>query len=616
MESNSLKQVTATLQEKYPDIGIRSIEVDESTGKSTFLIEPTKKSLAFLDANKGGVVPRIFSGKERAASITRDYIQRTNLDLAAGDPYTEDPKTSFKRAIQYYYTDPLVGSATNVLASLARKGFENDIDDDAIKQFYDVWTFDVGFEEILDWIFLDFFKVGHVTTYKVLAKYEPRVSYLSPVPGQNIKKSTKTAGLEMAAKKNIWSKGHLPVAYTVLNPILVNITGNLLFDKVVTKITPPPELTELLKKPSGEQTDEEKDLIKALPSDLKIAAQKGGEYQLDSRLVGHITYRKQPYERYAKPKSTRVFDSIEYKKSLRQADLSTLDGISNYILQITIGNDEYPVVSQAELEAVAQLFNTPSKSFDVVWNHTLEIKKIVSPEIDKILGKGKYEQVDEDLTTGLSITRALIDGGGDLNAAEVDLITKGLMEEINYARRQVTRWIYREYQQIAEAMGFERFPKVRWDDGVLLDTILYMNTLATLVDRRMLSYRTSLEALGFDFANELNNMEEELPLVEDGTFGILGSPWQQAKMQPTQVAPSGTPSSGRPKGKATPVKNKPDPTKKPPPKTKQAASISESDIRDMLASEYAFLLEGAKEVLSGKDYADFLDEMGRIRYGN
>jgi len=145
----------------------------------------------------------------------------------------------------------------------------------------------------------------------VLAKYEPRVSHLSPIPGQKTKTTKKTAGLEHAAKKNIWSKGHLPVSYTVLNPALVTIDGNLLFDKVATKITLPPELTQMMKKPSNEWTEEEKELIKALPSDLKAAAEKGGEYQLDSRLVGHITYRKQPYERYARPRTARIFDSIE-----------------------------------------------------------------------------------------------------------------------------------------------------------------------------------------------------------------------------------------------------------------------------------------------------------------
>lgn len=626
MKPEVLQKITDSIREKYPDVGIKSIEVNENTGQSTFYLDPTKKSLAFLDANKGGVTPRT-AGREKAASITRDYIQRTTLDLAKNDPYSEDPKSSFKRAIQYYYNDSVVGSATNVLASLARKGFENDIDDENIKQFYDVWAFDVRLDEILEWIFLDFFKVGHVTTYKVLSKYEPRVSYLSPVPGKKIKTKNKSASLETGAKKNVWSKGHLPVSYTVLNPLLVNINGNLLFDKVSVSLTPPPELSELLKKPSSDLTVDEKELIKILPSELKAAAQKGGEYVLDSSLVGQITYRKQPYERYAKPRTTRIFDALEYKNALRQADLSTLDGITNYILKITIGNDEYPVTSQAELESVAQLFNTPSKSFDVVWNHTLSIQKIVSPEIDKILGKGKYEQVNSDLTTGLAISRALLDGEGNMNSSEVDLLVKGLMEEINYARRQVSRWIYREYRQIAEAMGFDRFPKIRWDDGVLLDTILYMNTLAQCVDRRMLSYRTSLEALGFDYPNELNNMKEEFSLVEDGTFGIVGSPWQQARSAgggQSQI-PEGTPSSGPPKGtkKGVDVTTKTQPKKseispnqqKKNKQVKQAASISEDDIRNMLASEYASFLAGAERVLSREDYAEFLDEMGSIRYG-
>lgn len=444
MQEDTLKKITAALKEKYPDVGIKSINVDNTTGQATFMLAPTKKSLAFIDAKRGGGVTPRLTNKEKAATISRDYTQRTNLDLAAPDPFTQEPKNGYERAMRYYYVDPTIGSATNLLANLARKGFENDIDDPDIKQFYDVWTFDVEFDQLLEWIFLDFFKIGHVTTYKYLAKYEPRISYLSPVPGKNIKTDKKAASMEYAAKKKIWSKGHLPVAYTVLNPTLVNINGNLLFNNVSVSMTLPPELKEVMGKPTSEQTEEEKLLIKSLPSDLKKAAEEGGEFQLDSRLVGQITYRKQPYERYGRSRITRVFDTIEYKNSLRQADLSTLDGITNYILKITIGNDEYPVTGQAELEAVAALFNTPSKSFDVVWNHTLNIEKIVSPEIENILGKGKYEQVNDDLTTGLAISRALLDGKGGMNAAEVELLTKGLMEEINYARRQVTRWIYRE----------------------------------------------------------------------------------------------------------------------------------------------------------------------------
>lgn len=582
MKNEVIDKITSELQDRYPDVGIQSISVDDSKGTSTFFVNPTKKSLAFLD---NPTVPHVF--KEKASTITRDSMARSYADLLPSkDTYDEDPKTLYEKVMRYYYTEPIVGSVINILSSLASKGFENDIDDPDIKNFYDTWAFDVNFEEVLDWIFLDLFKTSNVTTYKYIAKYEPRISTIAPTG----KKTTKATGKVSAAKKKIWSKGHLPVGYTVLNPLLVNINGNLLFNNVSVSLTPPPELGELLKKPTSEQTEDEKLLLKSLPPDLKKAAEGGGEFQLDSRLVGHVTYKKQPYERYARPRTSRVFDSIEYKKALRNADLSTLDGISNYILKITIGNDEYPVVSQEELEAVAKLFDTPSKSFDVVWNHTLQIEKIISPEIEAILGKGKYAQVNEDITGGLSFTRALIDGEGSFS--DVPWAIRGVREDIEYARRQVDRWIYNEYRQIAEAMGFERFPKIRWDESVLRDEILYKNVIASMVDRRMLSYSTALETLGFDYNNELNNMENEMNLVEDGVFGIIGSPWQRSAIQDTQKAPAGTPSKGRPTGTTNTKTKETDPNKQPDNKKKTASltdivsSMSEEE-RTRLISEIA-----------------------------
>jgi hypothetical protein len=592
--TDTASKITAELQERYPDIGLKSIEIDEKSGSSTFLVEPTKKSLAFLDSP---IVPRIY--REKSSTITRDTMNRSYADLAqAKDVYSEDPKKLYERVMKYYYTEPIVGSVINLLSSLASKGFENDIDDPDIKNFYDTWAFDVNFEEVLDWIYLDLFKTSNVTTYKYIANYEPRVSTIVPV---GKKPKAKTTGKVSAAKKKIWSKGHLPIGYTVLNPLLVNVQGNLLFNNVAISLTPPPELGELLKKPSGEQTEEEKLLIKSLPSELKKAAEGGGEFQLDPRLVNIITYKKQPYERYARPRTSRVFDSIEYKQALRNADLSTLDGISNYILKITIGNDEFPVVSQEELEAVAQLFNTPSKSFDVVWNHTLKIEKVVSPEIEAILGKEKYAQVNDDITGGLSVTRALIDGTGSVS--DVAWAVRGIREDIEYARKQVTRWIYNEYRQIAEAMGFERFPKVRWDDGILRDDILYKNVLASMVDRRMLSYETALESLGFDFENELGNMQNELPLVLDGTFGLTGSPFQQSAngvdTQDTQNAPKGTPSKGRPTGTTKKKTQETDPSKLQDNKVnKKAASLSDilihlsKEERDLITQEIAKIEQG------------------------
>jgi len=589
MENDKLRDITATLKEKYPDLGIKHIEVDANSGKSTFYLTPNNRVLAGLPPDKIGQL-----GLDRASIIKRDAVSRSSLDLVKTSPSNKDPKELYKDAIRYYYEFDVYGAHIDILSNFASKGFENDIDDPEIKLFYDVWNFDVGFHEVLDWIFFDLFRIGMVRTYKIIGKYEPGVSYLSNIPGKkkerallkefgaraekirqqklrNINKRLKQLDgrrledrfikHDLAAKKKIWSKGYMPIAYTILNPLLITLEGSLLFNKSKVILNASDELKKLLQKSPSELTDDEKLILKLLPSDFKKQA-AAGKIELDPLFVGEIDYRKQPYELYPKPRGIKAFESLEYKKSLREADLSTLDGISNYILKITIGNNEYPCTDQTQLEAVAQLFNTSSKAFDVVWNHTLQIEKIVSPEIESILGQDKYVQVNNDITGAIAMSRALIDGTENVNTAEAGLIVKAVIEEINYARRLVERWIYREYRQIAEAMGFDRFPKVRWDNTILRDIILYMSTISQLVDRRMLSYRTALEELGFDFSTESANMEEELPKVLEGVFGIVGSPFQQAKMglgplvQPEQGEPKGAPSAGRPKGKVSKPKGK------------------------------------------------------------
>lgn len=619
MDSKELGKITAELQNKHPDVGIQKIELDETSGKASFFIKPTNKMLASLPPDQAYRLRPI----ETASTLRRDVLSRTNLDLISTSPYEMDSTDIFKNSFQYYYEEDIYGSHIDILSNLASKGFENDISDHKVKAFYDTWCFDVNFRQILDWIFLDFFRVGMVRTYKIIGKYNPGVSYLSPIPGQSLERGIIKQVIERAeriqkkredraadglngkkaraAKKKIWSKGYVPLAYTVLNPLSITIEGSLLFDKTKITLKTSDELKDMLKKNMSELTADEVTIVKSLPSDFKSQAEEGS-IELDPMYVGSVDYRKMPYERYPKPRGIKAFEAIEYKKALRKADLSTLDGISNYILKITIGSDEFPVTDQSQLETVAKLFDTPSKAFDVVWNHTLKIERIVSPDIEHILGKEKYGQVNDDITGALAFSRSMIDGSTNLNTAEVGLLTKTIIEEINYARRQVERWIYGEYRHIANAMGFKQFPKVRWDNTVLRDIILYMSTISQLVDRRMLSYRTALEQLGFDFESEFGNMKEELKDVLEGTLGIVGSPFQRAKtgLQPVQNSPEGTPSSGRPSGQ--PAKTK-EPDTNPDNKTKvpnqapsnqpstQKSSITISDVvRDMSDEEFGMFI--------------------------
>jgi len=282
MNNQQLEKITADLKDKYPDAGIKKIEVDESTGKSTFFLNPSQKVLASLPSD---VAVKMHTA-ENAGLLRRDWLDRSHLDLSIQQsPALEDPKASYKRSIKYYYEFDMYGSHIDILTNFAAKGFENDLDDEKIKQFYDVWNFDVNFKQVLDWIFFDFFRVGMVRTYKIIGKYTPGVSYLSPIPGmkqargdlQEIteraerihkkrlakidseikaldgrKKNERELKAELAARKKVWSKGFMPIAYTVLNPQLVEIDGSLLFNNTKVTLAPSDELIKLTKKSPSE----------------------------------------------------------------------------------------------------------------------------------------------------------------------------------------------------------------------------------------------------------------------------------------------------------------------------------------------------------------------------
>ena len=118
MEPKQLSKLTAELQSKYPNAGVQSIEINEKAGTSTLFMRPNEKVLAYLE--KGAIIPKIRNSASGAV-ITRDAIDRTILDLIKKDPYSDEPKTSYERAIRYYYTDPLLGSVVNFLASVSNR---------------------------------------------------------------------------------------------------------------------------------------------------------------------------------------------------------------------------------------------------------------------------------------------------------------------------------------------------------------------------------------------------------------------------------------------------------------------------------------------------------------
>ena len=616
-----INQFKNQLTAKYKNVNIHDV-VDNKDGSYSIVMGGTKdviEDIVKSTSNQSYDDLPVWDTKslrmnrryESASTITRDKIGEGYLDMMTKPSILNaSPQELYQRSMDYYRRDDIYGTVINMMTNFASKGFKNDIDDNDIRNFYDNWGADVGLDKVVEQMLLEFFRSGLVRTYKVIGKYEPKINYISPIPGQKVKKlNVDTSSKEFAAKKIKWSKTNIPVKYTILNPTQIEIDkSSILIDQqlVILKSAAFKDLKKILETNQADLTEHQKLILKSLPPEFKRAAIDGKDLLLDPYRVGSVDYRRQPYELYPLPFGVRAFESLEYKRKLRESDYSTLDGIINYMLVITIGNDLLPVKSSTQLENVAELFNTPSKAFNVVWDHTLKVQRISPQDVGDVLGQEKYAQANEDITGALGVIRALVDGVGGATPASADLAVKALVEEIYYARREVARWLYAEYRDVAEGMGFDRFPKIRFDNMILKDELLMMNVIQGLIDRRIISYKTGHEMLGFDFGTLISELEYERDKVLDGTLGVIGSPYNPKaspflsspatpeNVQQTQKTPKGTPSEGRPKSK---------PAKKPAPKDKTKdnkvkSQFEQSNIVDSLNQLSVEELEELNDIIA------------------
>jgi hypothetical protein len=586
------KEVKAFLKD-YPNIELAGAHQDED-GVMKLMFKPKLAVLSPNDQPMQLNIPDEARAKLRAsAGVTyKDMLLRSDLDLAKPDLNNEHPSKVYKRILGYARSMDVFGSYIDVKADLAVSGFENDCEDSTVKEFYDNWCQDVGLEQMLEWIYQEFFTSGLVRTYKIIGRYEPQVNRLrkmnSPPQPKAPKKAKGESEVdyklqkemwqqgsmldytpdaetkeEYAARKKRWSKGFVPIAYTVLNPLAIELVGPPDFNQTRVVLHPSPEMEELVKREevSGVITDHEKDILDNMAPEIKAAIKAGKDVELDPEFVGAIDNRRRPYEKYAINPMVRAIEAVEYKQDLRQADYSTIDGITSEILVITVGDKDNPVLRTEDLQAVASLFNTAQKAFQVIWNHTLKVERVAMQNIDQILGAPKFEQAELDISGSMRVPRALLDGSviGKTTKEAMALATKSLTSEIAFARRQVTRWLYEEYKAIADAYGFDRIPSIRWDNMILKDEMAMKTLIQGLVDRRIISYETAHKLLGFDPEFEKKMLTKEMPDVVDGKYGVIGSPYQKgasdgggSSVKPKERTPTKSPSEGRPSGQPAP----------------------------------------------------------------
>lgn len=575
--SKEVEALQTKLEEARLKGAIKMANRLEKEGKSPAQVE---KELARLDVNY------------------RDVLGSSYLDLREKGAEETEALKLYKRSSEEYYRTGIYGTHLDLLSNFAATGFYNEINNAEIREFYDSWTKDVKFVDLVTKVFHSLFKYSVCYILRSTGAYEPHLDGISSIPGKepnSESKAGKKAKMAHILGSHIRDKipGYLldynefskrynneraslngfPIAYTILDPQYIKIDSPGFFNSATVTISRSGlqslrKTLEKVKQDPKSVSASVKESIKMLPTTLKKAAEEGTDYSFKDGEVSVIFLRKMDTESYAKPRGSRAFDAFDYREELKKADYATVDGIYNYILKITVGDKDFPVTDQQVLADLAEAFNTPQKAFSVVWNHTLNIEKITTKEVGSILGKQKYEPVDEEICAALGFARALIDGKG-LSGDGAILITKGLKSEINAARQKVTDWVYTQYRDIAKVAGFSTFPVVRWKESVIntdSDAVTRASFMQML-DRKAISIQSYMREMEFDYDTEVQRMTEELPLIRADILRA-GSPYQ---------ASASAGDSGRPIGQPTIDKQPDDPTNSPSTKTKVKSPSQASD---------------------------------------
>jgi hypothetical protein len=537
-------------------------KVDLGNGKKqvTFKVDPTDITKYFSNLDESNVKYDVEGDFKLGKGSVRNRYEPTNYDYLSQHTsnqksYTQalktptDPHDKIRLASELYYKEPIIGTVIDMMVDFSASGFNNECADKEVKKLYDQWAKDIKLQETVEHIFLEYYRSGNVSIYR-------------SDRDAKVKKTTTKKGKATATEEFTFPSG-----YTILNPMNVKIEGPLLFNQERAYLELGEDLVKMTKE--GDSS-----VLKLIPAEVVKAVRSGrGNIPLDPKLYTRITRKKQPYERYATPYLERVFEPIMYKQKLRMMDMSTIEGLVNQLVTVTIGNDEYPA-SDEDLEAISALFQTPNKAYTVFWNHTLEVK-FHKPEGIETLNNDKYKQVNDDILAGLGVSRVLIDGqGSNFSTAWVSILS--LIERLDNTREKVVRWLEDEYKRIADENGFKVIPKVQFNKMNLREDNYIRDVLLAMYDRGLIDEEDILKETGRDYESIIETKKRNEK--NSKLFLPPEQPFQGGQTGPNGGKPSGQPQKPMKQRDVSPEQNSGN-----PPKSKANKSIAYSQ---QLEEEY------------------------------
>ena len=560
----------------------------------------------------------------------------------------QDGKWEIRRAIHWWRVDPLVFNCIGFLANMANAAFSVECDDEDQRSIMNNWNDEVmGFDFRSQW-FTEYFRTGMVPVLKTLVKYKPKALKDSRIPPTNSEgnvdgkaiASTTTASTDqerlsqelvvrteqaegvytkalaayetgktafssglcsekrleilqraLASAQYEWNKGMIPGAFTILDPLLVDMDGPRemgLLRQPFLRITGDLQAAIMEPRPQTLQT------IATLPPEITQQIKDGNEKVWLSPNICSMTFGdKQPYERYPTPITVHAFTALEMKRELTDMDRATSRHVKNRVLLVKVGNDEYPEFDNSKIAIIQHMFNAPGKNMTMVWNHCIELEWI-EPNLDSLKDTEKYKFWNSEIRTVYGVSPVLTGTSETAGAIGNSMMNfKGVQERVAEAQGKYLEFYNRELKMFRAAIGLKGDAWGAFDPLNGKDELQYWTVLTQAVMNGIIDHQTALEMLSFSFPTVQKRMKKIKELQKQGLFVPMPSANNMGPDGKPNKPPGGQPPSkkgnkpgtggkgGKPAGKTGQNQNRTG--KSTPKKVKATAKIQPlSDDRAVL----------------------------------
>lgn len=338
----------------------------------------------------------------------------------------------------------IIKNAIDVQAELANDGIFLDGGTKRARDFFTAWFETIDLDSYKEQYFREYYKSGNVFFYRIDGeiKFDSFDKYPSKL-------------------KNIRVK--IPLKYTLLNPYDISCNGDLSFSITsYGKVLSSKEIRRL-KSPI---TDKDKNLRNSLPKDVlkRIDSSNGFEAQIfyplePSNLILSF-YKKQDYEPFAIPMVWPVLRDVNMKIEMKKLDAAAMRMVDQIVLLITMGAEpDKGGVNDRYMKELKELLANGSVGRVLVSDWTTKADFLI-PDLNKVLGKEKYEVLNQDIKEGLQNILNL-EGTYSGLSTKLKIFMKTLQEG---RRRFLTDFLKPQMELIGERLGFKKIPEPKFKE--------------------------------------------------------------------------------------------------------------------------------------------------------